>query len=110
MPKRTRRGDVRGMCCSFVRIGGVPCSERCREMNSVVTGGGARTGTPGNLGGEAAARSTSSAARLWRNRNFNMFWFGQSLSALGDAFALIAMPLLVLQATGSVVQMGLVTA
>ncbi|HSH01656.1 MAG TPA: MFS transporter [Anaerolineae bacterium] len=47
---------------------------------------------------------------LWRNRNFNIFWFGQTLSSLGDAFALIAVPLLVLEATGSVAQMGLVTA
>jgi len=49
-------------------------------------------------------------ASLWRNRNFNIFWGGQTLSALGDAFAFIAMPLLVLQATGSVAQMGLATA
>lgn len=49
-------------------------------------------------------------ARLWRNKNFNIFWFGQTLSVLGDAFAIVAIPLLVLQATGSVVQMGLVTA
>lgn len=49
------------------------------------------------------------AARLWRNRNFNIFWVGQLLSALGDAFALIALPLLVLETTGSVAQMGLVT-
>jgi MFS family permease len=48
-------------------------------------------------------------ARLWRNRNFNIFWAGQTLSVLGDSFALIALPLLVLQATGSVAQMGLVT-
>ncbi|HEX2912908.1 MAG TPA: MFS transporter [Chloroflexia bacterium] len=46
---------------------------------------------------------------LWRNRNFNIFWAGQTLSALGDAFAIIALPLLVLQITGSVAQMGLVT-
>lgn len=49
-------------------------------------------------------------ARLWRNRNFNIFWAGQTLSVLGDAFATIAIPLLVLQATGSVALMGLVTA
>lgn len=49
------------------------------------------------------------AASLWHNRAFNIFWLGQTLSALGDAFAMIAMPLLVLQATGSVAQMGLVT-
>ncbi len=52
----------------------------------------------------------SPGARLWRNRDFNIFWAGQSLSALGDAFAMIALPLLVLQATGSIAQMGLVTA
>src|SRR5213080_3076483 len=46
---------------------------------------------------------------LWRNHSFTIFWAGQTLSALGDAVALIALPLLVLQATGSVVQMGLVT-
>lgn len=48
-------------------------------------------------------------ARLWRNREFNIFWAGQSLSSLGDGFAFLALPLLVFQATGSVVQMGLVT-
>lgn len=48
-------------------------------------------------------------ARLWRNRPFNIFWFGQALSVLGDAFAMIAMPLLVLEITGSVLQMGLIT-
>jgi len=41
-------------------------------------------------------------ARLWRNRHFNVFWAGQTLSVFGDAFATIAIPLLVLQATGSV--------
>jgi len=46
---------------------------------------------------------------LWRNRGFNILWAGQTLSALGDSFALVALPLLVLQATGSVAQMGLVT-
>ncbi|MDB5078445.1 MAG: transporter [Chloroflexi bacterium] len=49
-------------------------------------------------------------SNLWRNRNFNIFWAGQTFSNLGDSFALIALPLLVLQATGSVAQMGLVTA
>src|SRR5437588_11443271 len=57
-------------------------------------------GTPAT---EAAGSS------LWRNTNFNIFWSGQTLSALGDAFGILAMPLLVLQATGSVAQMGLVT-
>jgi MFS family permease len=43
------------------------------------------------------------------NRDFNIFWAGQTLSGLGDSFAFIALPLLVLQATGSLVHMGLVT-
>ncbi len=48
-------------------------------------------------------------SNLWRNRNFNIFWVGQTFSNLGDSFAFIALPLLVLQVTGSVAQMGLVT-
>ena len=50
------------------------------------------------------------AARpLWRERNFGIFWAAQTLSAAGDSFAYIAVPLLVLRATGSVAQMGLLT-
>lgn len=56
-----------------------------------------------------AVGAKSSSSRLWRNRGFNILWAGQTLSALGDAFALVALPLLVLAATGSVAQMGLVT-
>ncbi len=51
----------------------------------------------------------SPATRLLHNRTFNIFWLGQSLSNIGDAVALITMPLLVLAVTGSVAQMGLVT-
>jgi MFS family permease len=51
----------------------------------------------------------SPGGRLWQNRAFNIFWAGQSISVLGDGFAMLALPLLVFQATGSVVQMGLVT-
>jgi MFS family permease len=47
---------------------------------------------------------------LRRNRNFTIFLAGQTFSVLGDTFAILALPLLVLQATGSVAQMGLVTA
>ncbi|WP_369777348.1 MFS transporter [Streptomyces sp. R33] len=46
---------------------------------------------------------------LWRNRDFNIFWLGQALSVLGGSISLLALPLLVLEATGSVVQMGLIT-
>lgn len=59
--------------------------------------------------GGGTPRPASPGARLWRNRDFTIFWLGQTLSGLGDAVALIALPLLVLQATGSVAQMGLVT-
>jgi MFS family permease len=41
---------------------------------------------------------------------FNLFWAGQGLSALGDAMTRVAMPLVVLAATGSVKQMGRLTA
>lgn len=61
-------------------------------------------------GSERPAASVSPSARLWRNGDFSIFLTGQTLSALGDAFAIVALPLLVLQATGSVAQMGLVTA
>lgn len=56
---------------------------------------------------EVFARSP--AARLRRNRTFTIFWAGQTLSNIGDAVALIAIPLLVLHATGSVARMGIVT-
>ncbi|MGH3387623.1 MAG: MFS transporter [Actinomadura sp.] len=46
---------------------------------------------------------------MWRNRNFTVFLAAQTLSALGDSFSLVAIPLLVLHTTGSVVQMGVVT-
>ncbi|MDG4787278.1 MFS transporter [Micromonospora sp. WMMD1102] len=44
-----------------------------------------------------------------RDRDFPLFWAGQALSAFGDAFSLLAVPLLVLEATGSVARMGLLT-
>jgi MFS family permease len=44
------------------------------------------------------------------NRNFRLFWLGDTCATFGDAIAFIAFPLLVLQATGSVAQMGVVTA
>jgi MFS family permease len=54
--------------------------------------------------------ATGAARRaLWRDRDFSVFWVAQTLSALGDSFAYIAVPLLVLHATGSVAQMGLLT-
>ncbi|WP_205302070.1 MFS transporter [Nonomuraea montanisoli] len=46
---------------------------------------------------------------LWRDRDFLIFWCAQTLSVAGDSFALIAVPLLVLNVTGSATQMGLLT-
>ncbi|WP_214107070.1 MFS transporter [Acrocarpospora catenulata] len=46
---------------------------------------------------------------LWKNRNFRLFLSIQTLSSIGDSFSYVAIPLLVLHSTGSVVQMGLVT-
>ncbi|MET7424027.1 MFS transporter [Dactylosporangium sp. NPDC005555] len=46
---------------------------------------------------------------LRRNRTFGIFWTVQALSTLGSSFSLVAIPLLVLHATGSVAQMGLIT-
>ena len=43
-------------------------------------------------------------------KSFQLFWAGQAASNLGDSFAFVAMPLLVFDATHSVVAMGRVTA
>lgn len=50
------------------------------------------------------------AHSLIHDRNFLTFWAGQTFSVLGDAIALIALPLLVLEATDSVARMGQITA
>ncbi|MEV5527320.1 MFS transporter [Streptomyces prunicolor] len=59
---------------------------------------------------DTSAGPTDGRQPLWRQRDFAVFWTAQTLSVLGDSFALIALPLLVLQATGSVARMGLLTA
>ena len=43
-------------------------------------------------------------------KSFNIFWLGQGLSAIGDAMTVVALPLVVLAETGSVTQMGRLTA
>ncbi|MGW7541708.1 MFS transporter [Streptomyces sp. NPDC054770] len=57
----------------------------------------------------AARQRTADGQPLWIQRDFGLFWLAQTLSFLGDSFSLIALPLLVLQATGSVARMGLLT-
>ena len=44
------------------------------------------------------------------NRNFRLLWIGESISMLGDQFAFIALPWLVLQLTGSSIALGSVLA
>src|SRR5262245_23835360 len=43
------------------------------------------------------------------SRAFTIFWIGQTFSVLGDAFALIGLPLYIFAVTGSVLKMGLVS-
>ncbi len=50
------------------------------------------------------------ARSLRSNRDFSVFWAVQALSEVGNAFSLVALPLLVLHTTGSAAQMGLLTA
>ena len=64
---------------------------------------------------EATKRAPLSAgspgpARPPSERQFRIYWIGQTLSGFGDAFALVALPLLVLDVTHSVSSMGLVSA
>ncbi|MEV6976430.1 MFS transporter [Kitasatospora sp. NPDC093806] len=56
----------------------------------------------------AASTSATPSPNLWRNRAFNLLWTSQCLSDLGSAMANLALPLLVLQLTGSPTKAGLV--
>ena len=47
---------------------------------------------------------------LWRDRRFNLFWTGQTLSTVGDAFTAVAFPLLIYRTTGSIAKMTALTA
>ncbi|WP_251096082.1 MFS transporter [Streptomyces sp. Caat 7-52] len=58
--------------------------------------------------GAAGQAGTGPAPSLWRNRDFNLLWTGQCLSDLGGAMVDLALPLLVLQQTGSPARAGLV--
>ncbi|MBL1084399.1 MFS transporter [Streptomyces actinomycinicus] len=58
--------------------------------------------------GAADAAAPRPAPGLWRNRDFNLLWTGQCLSDLGGAMVELALPLLVLQQTGSPARAGLV--
>ncbi|MER6521056.1 MFS transporter [Streptomyces sp. NPDC001553] len=64
----------------------------------------------GGAPGPARQSNPSRLSRLSRNKDFNVFWLGQALSVIGGSISLFALPLLVLEATGSLAQMGLITA
>ena len=63
---------------------------------------------PSQVAGPDAAAVRATDVPLRRNRDFLILLVGQSLSAFGDAVTLIALPLLVLQITGSGIAMGIV--
>ncbi|WJV50334.1 MFS transporter [Streptomyces flavofungini] len=56
-----------------------------------------------------AAAGPATGPSLWADSNYRLFLALQCLSALGDSFSHVAIPLLVLHETGSLAQMGLVT-
>ncbi|MES4891876.1 MFS transporter [Streptomyces sp. NPDC096012] len=63
---------------------------------------------PPLAGDGTGAPDTGRPPSLWRNRDFNLVWAGQCLSDLGGAMTDLAVPLLVLQQTGSPARAGLV--
>ncbi|PTH89670.1 MFS transporter [Streptomyces sp. A244] len=69
-----------------------------------------REDEPGSSADTPSGDGSRGTRPLSRQRDFGIFWAAQTLSVLGDSFALIALPLLVLEATGSVARMGLLTA
>ncbi|MFF4422315.1 MFS transporter [Streptomyces sp. NPDC001549] len=85
--------------------GGGPA--RLRSRHRADHEGGRRARGSGTISAES--RTYDSARPLRRNRDFTVFWLGQALSVLGGSVSMLALPLLVLDATGSIVQMGLVT-
>jgi len=48
--------------------------------------------------------------KLFKDRNFSIFWFGEMISVVGDHISLLAFPWLILQMTGSALMTGLVFA
>jgi MFS family permease len=55
-------------------------------------------------------QTVSVPSSLWRNSSFNWYWLGRVASDFGDTLAAIALPLVILQITGSLVWMGTITA
>ncbi len=55
-------------------------------------------------------QNNSSFGNVLSNRNFRLLWIGQSTSLIGDQFAMIALPWLVLLLTGDPLVLGIVLA
>ncbi len=64
---------------------------------------------PHTVSGSTRGHETNRGSSLGYGRPFLTFLAVQTLSATGSSFSLIAIPLLVLHTTGSVLQMGLIT-
>jgi len=58
----------------------------------------------------AAAPEATKPRSVFAVRDFRLLWFGEAISALGDQFALIALPWLALLLTGSAFALGTVLA
>jgi MFS family permease len=56
----------------------------------------------------AAPTARANPPPLRRNRDFNLLWTGQAVSSLGSQMSIIAYPLLILGATGSAAEAGIV--
>src|SRR3954470_16150540 len=57
---------------------------------------------------ETSSGFMRSALSLLRERQFSLFWSGQTVSALGDAMVTVALAFAVLESTGSPGPLGLV--
>ncbi|MBA3779546.1 MAG: MFS transporter [Chloroflexi bacterium] len=55
-----------------------------------------------------SSRQSSPSPSLWANRDYKVLVAGQGMSSIGDAVSFTALPLLVLQLTGSGLAMGVV--
>ncbi|HZC06555.1 MAG TPA: MFS transporter, partial [Ktedonobacterales bacterium] len=58
----------------------------------------------------ANAEPSNSRRALWRNRDYNLLWGGQSVSSIGTQASTLAFPLLLLALTHSPAQAGLASA
>lgn len=57
-----------------------------------------------------ASKTTNPMAHVLRHRDFRLLWLGQATSLIGDQFAMIAMPWLVLWLTDDPLALGTVLA